>query len=177
MLILVYGGSGSGKSEFAEQLSVRLSKECSGALYYIATMKPWDQECLERIEKHREMRAEKHFHTIECYERPGRIAFPEPEKKVALLECLSNLTANEMFTEPRPELPALEDRLFSDLMALYQKTEHLVIVSNNIFEDGIEYDQETAAYQKLLGRLNQKIANEAEQVYEVTAGIGVGLKP
>ena len=49
MFILVTGGSGSGKSEFAENIAMKLG----GKMLYVATMKPYDDECLKRIERHK----------------------------------------------------------------------------------------------------------------------------
>ena len=55
MFVVVYGGSGSGKSEFAETLTVDY---CSGVKYYIATMQPFDDESYKKIDRHRRMRKE-----------------------------------------------------------------------------------------------------------------------
>ena len=54
MMTLVVGGADSGKSEYAERLVVRAGE---APRVYIATMQPFDQESLRRIEKHRRMRA------------------------------------------------------------------------------------------------------------------------
>ncbi|MFR6589375.1 MAG: bifunctional adenosylcobinamide kinase/adenosylcobinamide-phosphate guanylyltransferase [Gallintestinimicrobium sp.] len=62
---------------------------------YIATMQPMDNECLARIEKHRGMRAQKNFQTVECY--TGLKQVRVPKDSVVLLECMSNLTANEIY--------------------------------------------------------------------------------
>ena len=56
MLILVTGGAGSGKSQFAERLSMALKQE---PFRYIATMQIWDAECRARVAKHRQQRAGK----------------------------------------------------------------------------------------------------------------------
>ena len=73
-----------------------------------------------------------------------------PERGVVLLECLSNLTANEMFeTEGAGE--GTEARVLSGVKALLEKSAHLVIVTNDIFSDGITYDEVTALYQERLG--------------------------
>ena len=69
MLILVMGGSASGKSEYAESLVAASSIH---ERYYIATMMPYDDECLRRIERHRAMRAQKGFITVD---RPLRGRF------------------------------------------------------------------------------------------------------
>ena len=66
MVYLVTGGSGSGKSAFAEKLAVELKKQTlHDGLYYIATMHCYDEECKKRISRHREMRKDKCFETIE----------------------------------------------------------------------------------------------------------------
>ena len=62
MIELVYGGSGSGKSEFAENLI--LKSECENR-FYIATMIIFDDEGKKRVERHRKLREKKNFITIE----------------------------------------------------------------------------------------------------------------
>ena len=62
MLTLVVGGSASGKSAFAERLAVQ-----SGLpRFYVATMRVWDAESEKRVARHRAMRREKRFETLEC---------------------------------------------------------------------------------------------------------------
>lgn len=103
MLHIVYGGSASGKSSYAESFAMSLQGE--GRLLYIATMYPYkwntteiDQETMQRIERHRAMRADKGFDTVECYRHVEHIVAKRQD--VLLLECMSNLLANEMFLEP-----------------------------------------------------------------------------
>ena len=92
MLILVSGGSASGKSEFAEGLVTASGLETRA---YLATMQVWDAESERRVERHRRMRAGKGFATVEC---PVNLAGAVlPAGCAALLEDLSNLTANEFF--------------------------------------------------------------------------------
>lgn len=64
MLTLVTGGSGSGKSAFAED---RVLSFGDAQRIYIATMHPFDEESHKRIERHQKMRAGKGFETVECY--------------------------------------------------------------------------------------------------------------
>ena len=56
MFTLVIGGSASGKSEYAEQQVMALP----GRRWYLATMEPWDDECVARIAKHQAARAQQH---------------------------------------------------------------------------------------------------------------------
>ena len=94
MMILVTGGSGSGKSAFAEDCVVSFGKTDR---IYIATMYPFDEESRKRVQRHRKMRQGKGFETVECYTGLDKIRLPE--NCTVLLECMSNLVANEMFQE------------------------------------------------------------------------------
>ena len=169
MLILVSGGSASGKSKYAEDLVVQAPP---GERIYVATMQVWDEESRRRVERHRAMRAGKGFRTEE---RPVRLfEMPVPAGAVVLLEDLSNLTANEWFV---PEGPAgAEERVLSGVKKLQQEAACTVVVTNELFSDGIPYDKETADYLAALARLNGAVSAEADQVYEVVCGIPVCWK-
>ena len=56
MIHVITGGSGSGKSRYAEQQILELG---DNRRVYLATMCPYDEESYQRIERHRAMRAEK----------------------------------------------------------------------------------------------------------------------
>lgn len=170
MFDLVTGGSASGKSEYAESLVVN-----SGARhrFYIATMKPWDEEGRKRIQKHRSMREGKGFETLEVYGRCHDLKFPKDSS--VLLECLSNLTAN-LFYSPQYQNQELETLIVLDILNLKKQVKNLVIVTNEIFSDGISYDAETAAYCRILGQINQCLGKEADQVTEVVYGIPLKQK-
>ena len=92
MIHLVTGGSGSGKSAYAEQCILDFG---GTRRVYIATMQPFGAEGQARIARHRKMRVAKQFSTIECYTNLKEVEL-EPGSDV-LLECMSNLTANEIF--------------------------------------------------------------------------------
>ena len=168
-LTLVSGGAASGKSEFAESLVTATP----GRRIYLATKEPWGEEGAFRIARHRALRAGKGFETVE---RPRDLTGAcVPEGCTVLLECLSNLTANEMFeTEGAGE--GTEARVLSGVKALLEKSAHLVIVTNDIFSDGITYDEVTALYQERLGHINRELAFLADQVAEVVCGIPLQLK-
>ena len=167
MLILVTGGSGSGKSAFAEDrvLSLGESKRI-----YIATMHPFDQESFKRIERHRKMRAGKGFDTIECY--TGLKDVPISGDSVVLLECMSNLTANEMFEENGAHQNTVEE-ILAGVQKLKERARHVVIVTNEIFSDAAFFEGDMDTYLKDLGKINQETAQMADEVVEVVYGIPV----
>ena len=193
MITLVTGGSGSGKSAYAESLL----SSCEGIKYYIATMQIYDAEGEKKVERHRKLRAGKRFLTIESPMNVGKIEFAcageveqaqyrqeaerkvqgSSEKKSALLECMSNLTANEMFTKDgmKSEEEVVE-KIVSEIQTLSRKLDNLVIVTNNVFEDGVIYDAGTMEYLRALGRINAALARLADRVAEVVVGIPVELK-
>ena len=157
MLTLVTGGAASGKSEYAENISMSRKK---GSLIYIATMMPYDDECHKKIARHREMRIEKGFHTIEC-----------PYG----LECISNLLANEMYNKNRCRENAVAE-IIRGIRILKDKCENLVIVSNEIFSDGNKYDADTEDYIKNLAIINKELSIMADEVIEIVYGIEVRIK-
>ncbi|MFR4969360.1 MAG: bifunctional adenosylcobinamide kinase/adenosylcobinamide-phosphate guanylyltransferase [Lachnospiraceae bacterium] len=67
MILLVTGGSASGKSEYAENRALQLAKAEQKKLIYLAAMKPFGEEAAKRIERHRQLRAGKGFETVERY--------------------------------------------------------------------------------------------------------------
>lgn len=108
-----------------------------------------------------------------CARLHGKIRMP-----VALLECMSNLVANEMFPETvGDEINAnCVENIVRQIRHLKDQTGHLVIVTNQIFEDGIIYEPETMEYIRNLGQINQQLAEMADSVIEVVAGIPIFIK-
>ena len=169
MLVLVSGGSASGKSKYAEDL---VTAAPEGPRLYVATMEVWDAESRRRVERHRAMRAGKGFRTEE---RPVHLDhMPVPAGAAVLLEDLSNLTANEWFGPEGPE--GAEARVLSGVRRLKEAAACTVVVTNELFSDGVAYDKETADYLSALARLNAAVAAEADRVYEVVCGIPVCWK-
>ena len=170
MLTIVTGGSGSGKSAFAEDKVLAFGE---AQRVYIATMHPFDEESHKRIERHRKMRAGKGFETVECY--TGLKDVKLPSGCVVLLECMSNLVANEMFEEQGAHEQTVKD-IISGIDELVRQAAHVVIVTNEIFSDAVVFDKEMASYLKYLGKINQAVALRADEVVEVVYGIPVYQK-
>ena len=165
MLVLITGGSGSGKSEYAEQTVLQLG---ATPRLYIATMYPFDEECHRRIQRHQKMRAEKGFETLECY--TGLKYADATGYGTVLLECMSNLTANELYQEGGAGEQCVKE-ILEGVHKIKDQCTHLVIVTNEIFSDGIEYEEETRRYQRYLATINQKLASMADAVVEVVCSI------
>ena len=184
MIIFVTGGSSSGKSEYAEQLAVRLKEKerkrrrealqeqllPEPRLVYLATMEPVDAESLQRIRRHRVMRAERQFETREQYTHLETLATAKNE--ILLLECLSNLVANEMFS-PEGRKCQTAEAVEKGICYLAKRCFHLIIVGNNIFEDDLNYDDDTLEYLRQTARVHRFLGERAAQIVEVICGIPV----
>lgn len=166
MLTLITGGSASGKSEYAENLAVRLGKK----RLYIATMMPFgdDDECHKRIERHQHMRRDKGFDSLECYMDLASADISD-EYDTVLLECMSNLLANEDYLGD-PE------RIMQGVKQISSRIKNVFIVSNEVFSDGDNYSAETLSYIKKLGEINQQIAVLSDTVIEVVCTIPIAHK-
>lgn len=191
MLHLITGGSGSGKSAYAEAEAVRFSKAGERELkkYYIATMEPFGEETLRKIQRHREMREGKGFETIECYvnlagaalrlneaeEMFSAEAQREGEKSVVLLECMSNLVANELYRPDGAKEQAAE-QILCGVKRLCECCQHVVIVTNEVCSECAEDSEEMQEYKRVLSRINCALAQMADKVTEVVYGIPVEVK-
>ena len=180
MMALVIGGSGSGKSEYGEKEAEVLCKGTFAGKYYAATMRIFDEEGRKKAHRHQAMRRGKGFVTIE---QPVDICRALEKVKtgtvqpVILVECISNLTANEMFLGEGRQRTAEEtgEKIVRDIGTL-KKAAHLVVITNNVFEDGIVYEEPVMEYIRAMGRINGALAGMADKVVEVMAGIPVMIK-
>jgi len=165
MIRLIIGGSGSGKSDYAEQLLKDSHKKI-----YLATM-PHNDANYSRIERHIRRRADKGFVTIEKSRDFAQLEIPHGAS--VLLEDLPNLLANEMFLLNGTVNEDAYETVEADLNALMEHTDDLVIVTDDIFCSGMEYDIFTEKYMQILGELQAWIAGRGT-VIEVIAGIAIG---
>ena len=78
MLAVVTGGSGSGKSEYAEGLALQAEP---GRKLYLATMMVWDEEGRQRVRRHRRMREGKQFRTEEVFSDLEQFELPDGWEK------------------------------------------------------------------------------------------------
>ena len=178
MLTVIAGVSASGKSEYAERRALELSG--GRKLYYVATMQPSGEEGRQRIARHRRLRGGKGFTTIECYrdiERVlDRIGADVCGEATILMECMSNLLANEMFSPAAEGSGDAAEKILTGITYLSGRCRHLVVVTNEVCSDGIVYDRGTEVYIKLLGTINQKLTEMADEAVEVVYSVPLFLK-
>ena len=169
-MTLILGGSGSGKSAYAEDYLLRAAGDKKK--YYIATMQIRDAEMQAKVDRHHRLRQGKGFTTIEQPTELEQAVLQMEPAGAVLLECMSNLTANEMFSGEKPvDRQTVITKILQGMEGLRKQADPLVIVTNNVFEDS------TMEYIEALGRINERLAAEADEVVEVVAGIPQRIKP
>lgn len=171
MIFLLLGGSKSGKSHLAQSISSELA--CGGSLVYWATMEPTDDEDRVRIENHLIDRCGLGFETVEC----GRNLLSSADQIIGsacvLFDSLTAVLANEMFCCENGFDESAPLRLVADLTKLAGLTKNIVFVCDDIFRDGMVYDEWTEIYRKGLAFICRSIAEICDVVVEVVSGMTV----
>lgn len=180
-LTLVTGGVRSGKSKFAESL---FSQEKDKI--YLATAIAFDNDMRDRISHHKASRS-KDWITIEHPKNFKNLNLLSDftHSKNILLECLTLFINNCLFDKDidwdkidSNSKKEIEEEIFRDLKDLLEltKNKNLVIVTNEVGL-GIVPDNSLAIfYRDLSGRLNQYLAQQADQVYMTVSGIPLKIK-
>jgi adenosylcobinamide kinase/adenosylcobinamide-phosphate guanylyltransferase len=168
-LILMIGGSSSGKSAAALTLAGR-----AGRRVFVATGQPLDQEMAQRIQRHRASRgpewetAEVAVDLIEWFQAKG------PGYRTILLDCLtlwlSNLCERGVSGQ---QVPDLTSRL---LQAMRATKARVVIVTNELGLGLVPMDASARTFRDLAGWMNQQFAAEADEVHFVVAGQAMRIK-
>ncbi len=184
MITLVIGGARSGKSRYALQKA----SMHPGHKAYIATAQALDDEMTERIEKHRKERSDKWM----TYEEPIRIASLmkgfSNKYDVILVDCLtlwlSNLLNRPQNTEDTKQIVEIDIQNFLDTVKLFKGNDrlldsefrHLFIVSNEVGLGIVPDNELSRIFRDLSGYLNQRVAEVANEVYLMTAGLPLRIK-
>ncbi|MBI2866985.1 MAG: bifunctional adenosylcobinamide kinase/adenosylcobinamide-phosphate guanylyltransferase [Chloroflexi bacterium] len=185
-LILVLGGARAGKSGFAQRLAAARSRR--GGVLFVATAEAGDDEMSSRIKRHQQSRPQRWVTLEEPRDVVGRLAAVRPAPAVVLLDCLT-LWASNLLLSPlpargkAPTAAALERgqrrvaREVERLLRWYERSDaSLVVVSNEVGLGIVPADPLTRAYRDALGNANQRIAEWADRVYLLIAGIPLEIK-
>jgi adenosylcobinamide kinase/adenosylcobinamide-phosphate guanylyltransferase len=177
-LILILGGARSGKSTFAQELAAQLAGD---KVLFVATAQAADQEMRERIEKHQRERPAG-WETLEVPRSIGQsiqVCAGQPE--AILIDCLTLLVSNLVVSVPDPFAAEVEQQVVAEVDELIECAEQFsgttIIVSNEVGLGLVPPYPLGRAYRDLLGKANQILAQTADQVYFMVAGIPMIVKP
>ncbi|MDR1962836.1 MAG: bifunctional adenosylcobinamide kinase/adenosylcobinamide-phosphate guanylyltransferase [Planctomycetaceae bacterium] len=170
--VFISGGCKSGKSYHAQILAKKL-QQVPFPLYYWATMVPGDDEDWQRIEKHRHDRKNWGFETLEI----SKNILSVPEKYnvngTFLLDSVTALLANEMFTENGTIVADAPQKLSHELTLLVERLNNIVFVSDFIYSDAYCYDASTEEFRKGLALIDRQLAGVCETVLELSGGMAI----
>lgn len=181
-MILITGGVRSGKSSFAEKYAIEAAAETNGVLNYIATGVPSDEEMKMRIGKHRLEREESglFWKTWESSTHIGVLAPSFHKKDILLLDCLTTLLNNELFSLQgewtEEAIIDIYERILSGISAIRENCNMLILVSNEVLNETYSDDEFLLIYRRLLGNLHRKIVSMADKAYLVEAGVPILMK-
>jgi adenosylcobinamide kinase / adenosylcobinamide-phosphate guanylyltransferase len=175
-IILVSGGSRSGKSEFARNLA----EAVPGRRAFVATCPVIDEEMKDRIEKHKKERSKSQWETIEEPIGVSRVMSESPGFSVFLVDCLTLWINNLMYRAQEEGATFSEENAVEKCLELLDECSRIdstVIFVTNEVGSGIVPENATARlFRDIVGRCNQTIAQAAAEVYLVVCGLPITLK-
>lgn len=199
-LIYITGGAKSGKSRFAENLLLSLNNGKQKNIY-LATSIVFDEEMQTKVELHKERRQDK-WVTVEGYKDFYKYLestffekkFQEkenPEKKGfrnnILVDCLTNMVSNIIFenTDIDWDTPTKEqikkcdevvEKQVEELLNISGEFENMIIVSNELGMGIVPSYPLGRYFREIAGKMNQLVAEKADEVYFVVSGIPMKIK-
>jgi adenosylcobinamide kinase/adenosylcobinamide-phosphate guanylyltransferase len=166
-IILITGGQRSGKSNKAEELALSLSENP----VYMATAHVWDEEFRERVRRHQERRGAQWTNI----EEETALSKHDMTGRVVVIDCvtlwLTNFFfANDSNTDISLEQAKAEFDKFTEAEATY------IFVTNEIGSGGVSDNAIQRKFTDLQGWMNQYIAQKADEVILMVAGLPVIIK-
>lgn len=182
-LILVLGGARSGKSSFAEEIVAKL-----GGLdvTYLATSEVRDQEMKQRVQLHRCSRP-REWTTIEEPKSISEVLANLKQGAVVLLDCLTLLISNLLLEEQelgedeydfseKDKEEVIVEEIEKIIAEVRKRNLTLVIVSNEVGQGLVPPYKLGRVYRDIVGRANQLVASEADEVYITYVGLPIEIK-
>ena len=193
-LIFVTGGAKSGKSKFAEEMLLKLNNGKQKNIY-LATSLVFDEEMKEKVRLHKKRRKDEWF-TVEAYKNfENELSnFFENNDKIKnniLVDCLTNMITNIIFEERDIDWDNFDKNLYvqiveklnknvensvNELLKVSQNFENVIIVSNELGMGLVPSYPLGRYFREIAGKMNQIVAEKADEVYFVVSGIPIKIK-
>ncbi len=167
---LILGGARSGKSRYAQKLASELKR-----VAFIATARPSDSEMRRKIAQHRSERPAS-WETIEApTDLANAIESRSTKATVIIIDCLTLYLDNVMHAK-RGAVIEIERRLHQVCEAIRTSKSSVIVVSNEVGCGVVPAFRSGRRYRDLLGQLNQQIAEMADRVIFMVAGMALTVK-
>ena len=193
-LIFVTGGAKSGKSKFAEEMLLKLNNGKQKNIY-LATSLIFDEEMKEKIRLHKKRRKNDWF-TVETYknfenELNNFFENNDKTKNNMLVDCLTNMITNIIFENKNIDWDNFEKKMYiqtleklnknvensvNKLLNVTNEFENVIIVSNELGMGLVPSYPVGRYFREIAGKMNQIVAEKADEVYFVVSGISMKIK-
>lgn len=176
-LTLILGGARSGKSSYAQKIAA----ERGDIVLYVATAEAGDDEMAARIAAHRAERP-KHWQTLEASRDVGAVIRLHVNKnQIVVIDCLTLLANNVIVPLPEPVTEesatrALKKEVDELMNAYHEGNAEWIIVSNEVGFGLVPPYPLGRVYRDALGRANQQLAAQADEVILMVAGLPMKIK-
>jgi len=180
--ILIIGGARSGKSNFAQELALKSAQP----VLFVATAEAGDEEMRQRIEEHQKVRPAT-WSTLEATTHVGSQVLKKIGKaQTVIVDCITLLINNifNQYSDPSGEqidAPLIEKEVMAEIGELVdcinQVNANFIIVTNEVGFGLVPANRMSRLYRDLLGRANQIMAQRADEIYLMVAGIPLPIKP
>lgn len=175
-IVLVTGGSRSGKSSYAQELA----EQVGGPRVFIATCPVIDDEMAERVRRHRDRRDKATWDTIEETTDLAVALRRANGHGVVLVDCLTVWIANLMHEAERRGGRLTEDDMAGICREVVDVCTELsgaaIFVTNEVGLGIVPDNAPARRYRDLVGRCNQILADAADEVTLVVCGIPMDVK-
>ena len=185
-LIFILGGARSGKSGYAQELAKAEAERFGKGVLYVATATARDEEMARRVAHHRHSRPSG-WRTVEEPHRVSRvIQGVDADSGALIVDCLTLLLSNILFDQ-RVGHPRVEGREQEKEQAVMEEIERIlqaargcpatvILVSNEVGQGVVPPTAAGRLFRDVAGRIHQRIAREAQEVYFLIAGLPQRLK-
>ncbi len=174
---LIIGGARSGKSTLAQEMALK----AGGKVLFVATAEAGDEDMKKRIEMHRKSRPPD-WVTLEVTTHIGsRITKNTAKAQTVIIDCIT-LLINNIFMQYDENTDAglAEKEVVAEIKELLncidRSDAHFIIVTNEVGLGVVPADRVSRLYRDLLGRANQMLAEHADEVFQLVAGIPLTVK-
>ena len=175
-IILVTGGTRSGKSLFAQTLAEKLpAPHC-----FIATCQASDEEMAERVKKHQKERSIDIWNTVEEKIDLKNALSQNVNFSTYLVECVTLWVSNVMEHCHQLKNCSVEETLEVELARVITHAKHmegtLIFVTNEVGMGIVPENRLARQYRDHVGLCNRTIATHADEVILVSCGLPLYLK-
>lgn len=166
-ILLVTGGLRSGKSDFAQNRALEMSKHP----VYLATSRIWDEEFRQRVLRHQANRGPEWTNV----EEEKFLSRHDLAGRVIVIDCVT-LWCTNFFFDNNSVVDISLQQIKEEFDAFVRQDAYFIFVTNELGLGGVSVDDTQRRFTDLQGWVNQYIASKADEVVLMVSGIPVPVK-